>query len=72
MKTKYTVSVPISGYYTVDVEASNKEEAIELVIYDSTHNKNLYDMYNAYNESFSVTDLSLDDCKLDDVICEQV
>ncbi len=68
MKTKYTVSIPISGYYTVDVEASNKEEAIELVIYDSTHDKNLYDMY----KNFSVTDLSLDDCKSDDVICEQL
>jgi len=68
----YEVSVPISGYYTVKVKAFNKEEAIELVLFDSTHNKNLYNMFNTYNEDFSVTDLSIDDCRSNDVVCKQI
>lgn len=70
---KYQVSIPIRGYYSVEIEASSKEEAIDLVFEDSQHNKNLFSISNTYRENFDITDLALiENVTNKDIFCDLI
>lgn len=66
---RYNVTVPLSGYYSVDIEAFNIEEAIDLVLNDEKNYKNINTIENEYRIDFYIENLELDDNR-DKILCD--